>query len=226
VLAPARGGRGDIEPKLGLRFVRFGKERKTDMKRNLGCLLGAVAFLGGCMKPAADFDPMKKPAPSAEMKKLEGLVGNWNWTGEMVEPSKEEMMKYLPKDAKAPETTFKGTGKFEFILGGAVLKESGSMDMGEGQSMSYEGFWMWDAKAGKYRTYFLNDWSENGVGWVTPCGDCDGFCMKGDSVDAHGMKKHAEGCMKRIDKDTWEWSMTEHGPMGKMSMKGTSKRAK
>lgn len=196
------------------------------MKRNLWCLLGAAAFLGGCMKPTADMGPPKKPVQHEQMKKLDRLVGNWTWTGEMVEPSKEEMMKYLPKDAKPPQTTFAGTGKFEFILGGTVLKGSGSFDMGDGQKMNYEEFWAWDGKANKYRTYFLNDWSETGLGWVTPCGDCDGFCTKGDSVDAQGVKKHAEGCMKAVDKDTWEWSMTEHGPMGKMSMKGTSKRAK
>lgn len=196
--------------------------------RNLCMFLGAVALVGGCShsQPAADFDPMKKPAPSPEMKKLEGLVGNWTWTGEMVDPSAEEMKAHLPPGAPPPPATFTGTEKFEYILGGTVLRQSGSMDMGEGQKMSYEGFWMWDARAGKYRTYFLNDWSENGTGWVTPCGDCDGFCMKGDSVDAHGQKKHGEGCMKRVDKDTWEWSMTEKGPMGKMSFKGTSKRAK
>ena len=187
------------------------------MKRSLVSRVGFAILVGGCAKPAMDMGEMKKPSPAPEMKKLDGLVGSWKWTGEMVEPSMGDA---------GQQPTFSGTGKFEFILGGSVLKETGSMDMGEGQSMAYEGYWVWDAGAKKYRTYFLNDWSENGIGWVTPCGDCDGFCMKGDSVDAQGAKKRGEGCMKRIDKDTWEWSMTEKGPMGKMKMKGTSKRAK
>lgn len=178
------------------------------------------------MKPAADFDPMKKPAQPEQMKKLERLVGNWTWSGEMVEPTKEEMMKHLPPGAKAPPTTASGTGKYEFTLGGMVLRETGSMDMGEGMKMSFEGLWVWDAKAGNYAIHSVSDWGENGIGSASSCGDCDGFCMKGAAVDLHGMTKRYEGCMRFIDKDTLEWAMTERGPMGKMTFKGTSKRAK
>lgn len=195
------------------------------MKRNVWCLLGTVALLGGCMKPAMDADAMKKPAPPEQMKQLERMVGNWTWTGEMVEPSKEEMMKYLAKDAKPPETSFLGTGKTEMVLGGVALKSTGNFEL-EGQKMTYEEYMWWDGKAGKFRTWSMNDWGEIGSGWMTSCGDCDGFCSKADAIDAHGNKKRFEGCMKFIDKDTHEWTFTEHGPMGRMTMKGTSKRTK
>ena len=32
--------------------------------------------------------------------------------------------------------------------------------------------------------------------------------------------------MKFVDKDTHDWTFTESGPMGKMTIKGTSKRQK
>lgn len=196
------------------------------MKRRLFCLLGPAMLVGGCMKPAMDMGPPKKPEVPAEMKKLERLVGAWNWTGEMVCPTKEEMMKAMPPGSKEPQTKFAGTGKMEMVLGGAALRGTGSFDMGEGQMMTYEEYWWWDAKAGKFRTWSISDWLESGSGWATPCGDCDGFCNKGEGIDAQGNKKRYEGCMKFIDKDTHEWCFTEHGPMGKMTMKGTSKRAK
>ena len=190
------------------------------------CLtIATLVLAGGCMKPM-DMGPPKKPAPAAEMKKLERMTGTWNWTGQMVSPTKEEMMKHMPPGSKEPQTTFSGVGKGEMVLGGTAFKSTGSFDMGEGQKMTYEEYWWWDAKAGKYRAWSISDWNEVGTGWITYCGDCDGFCNKGDAIDSQGNKKHYEGCMKFVDKDTMEWSMTESGPMGKMSMKGSSKRQK
>jgi hypothetical protein len=173
-----------------------------------------------------DMGPPKKPAQAAEMKKLERMVGTWNWTGEMVSPTKEEMMKLMPPGSKEPQTTYAGTGKSEWVLGGTALKSEGSFDMGEGQKMTYLEYAMWDGKAKKFRTLSMSDWGEIGLGWMTPCADCDGFCSTGEVTDAQGNKKSAEGCMKWVDKDTQDWSFTERGPMGKMTIKGTSKRQK
>jgi hypothetical protein len=83
---------------------------------------------------------------------------------------------------------------------------------------------MWDGKAKKFRTLGMSDWGEIGLGWMTPCTDCDGFCSTGEATDAQGNKKRVEGCMKWVDKDTHDWTFTERGPMGKMTIKGTSKR--
>jgi len=189
------------------------------------CLtITALLMAGGCMKPPMSMDMHNKPAPAAEMKKLERMVGTWNWTAEMVCPSKEEMMKHMPPGSKEPQTTFTGIGKSEMVLGGTAIKSTGTFDMGDGQKMTYEEYWWWDAKAGKYASWSISDWSEVGTGWITPCGECDGFCTKANGIDAKGNKKRWTGCMKFVDNDTMEWSMTEHGPMGKMSMKGTSKR--
>ena len=185
-----------------------------------------LALVGGCTKPPMDMGPPQKPAPAAEMKRLERMIGTWNWTGEMVSPSKEEMMKYMPPGSKEPQTTFNGSGKMELVLGGAALKGEGSIDMGEGLKMTYIEYWMWDGKAKKYRTLSMSDWGEIGMGWATPCKDCDGFCMTGEARDAQGNKKRADGGMRIIDQDNHEWSFTESGPKGKMSMKGTSKRVK
>ena len=196
------------------------------MLRETCLTLGTVLLTGGCMKPPMDMGPPKKPSPPVEMKKLEKMSGTWNWTGEMVCPSKEEMMKHMPPGSKEPQMNFAGTGKAEMVLGGTALRSTGTFDMGEGQKMTYEEYAWWDAKAGKYRTWSISDWGEVGSGWMTACGDCDGFCSKADAIDAQGNKKRFEGCMKFLDKDTHEWSFTEFAAMGKMTMKGTSKRQK
>ncbi len=196
------------------------------MKRQVVGALAMLLAVGGCMRPEAPMGPLEKPAPAPEMKKLERMVGNWAWSGEMVSPSKEEMMEHMPAGSKEPQTTFGGTGKMEWALGGTALRGEGSFEIGEGQKMTYVEYWMWDGKAGKYRTLFLNDWGEIGEGWATPCRDCDGFCSKARSVDAQGNKKRVSGCMRWVDNDTHEWSFTESGPMGEFSMKGTSKRQK
>jgi len=196
------------------------------MLRKTCLTIGTLLLAGGCMKPPMDMGPPKKPAPAPEMKKLERMIGSWSWTGEMVCPTKEEMMKHMPPGSKEPQMTFAGTGKSEWALGGTAVKSEGSFDMGEGQKMAYVEYWMWDGKAKKYRTLSMSDWGEIGLGWVTPCTDCDGFCTTGEAVDAQGNKKRVEGCMKFVDKDTYDWTFTESGPMGKMTIKGTSKRQK
>ena len=191
------------------------------------CLtIATLVLAGGCMKPPMPMEPPKKPASAAEMKKLERMVGTWNWTGQMVSPTKEEMMKHMPPGSKEPQTTFAGTGKAEMVLGGTALKSTGTFDMGEGQKMTYEEYWWWDAKAKKYRTWSMSDWGEIGHGSITRCNDCDGFRSTAKATDAQGIKKRFEGCMRFTDKDTHEWCFTEAGPMGKMTMKGTSRRQK
>ncbi len=196
------------------------------MLRQFGFTFAVFTCAGGCMKPEAPMGPPTKPGPVAEMKNLEKMIGTWNWTGEIVCPSKEEMMKHMPPGSPEPQTVFQGTGKTEWALGGAALKSEGTFDMGEGQKMTYVDYWMWDGKAKKYRTLSMNDFGEIGEGWGTACKDCDGFCMTGKARDAQGNKKSAKGCVEFIDKDNHEWSFTEKGPMGKMTMKGTAKRVK
>jgi len=195
------------------------------MIRRTCLILATFVLAGGCMKPPMSMEPPKKPAPAAEMKNLEKMVGTWNWKGEMVSPTKEEMMKHMPPGSKEPPTEFSGIGKGEMVLGGTALHSIGTFDMGDGQKMTYEEYAWWDAKAGKYRNWSISDWGEVGSGWMTACKDCDGFCSKADAIDAQGNKKRFEGCMKFVNKDTMEWCFTEIGPMGKMTMKGTSKRA-
>jgi hypothetical protein len=199
--------------------------KETNMLRRMCTTLSALVLFGGCMKPPMDMGPPKKPAPAPEMKELEKLIGTWNYTWEIVSPSNEEMKKPMPPGSKEPQTSFKGTGKMEWAMGGTALKGEGTFDI-EGQKMTYVEYWMWDGRAKKYRTLLMNDWGEIGEGWVTRCKDCDGFCSTGKATDAQGNKKRADGCMWFVDKDTHEWTFTEKGPMGKMTMKGTSKRQK
>jgi len=196
------------------------------MPQRIGLMVGLSFIVGGCMQPSMSMDPPKKPTPSPEMKKFEYMVGTWADTSELVSPTKDEMMKHMPPGSKEPPTNFKGGGKTEWAMGGMALKHEGWMEMGEGLKGNYLEYWTWDPKVKKYRSWFLTDWGETGTGWVTPCDDCDGFCMKSQGVDAQGNKQRMEGCMRRVDQDTHDWNFTLRGPMGKMSMKGTSKRQK
>lgn len=197
------------------------------MNQPMGLTVGSLLLAAtGCMRPEMPPCPPTKPAQAPQMKALERLVGTWSWSGEMVSPTKEEIMKHMPPGSPPPPTTMTGSGKSEFVLGGHALKSEGTMDMGDGQKMTYVEYWMWDGRAEKYRAISMSDWAELGTGAFVPCDDCDGFCMKGTAVDAQGAKKGYEGCMRFVDNNTHEFTFTERGPMGKMTFKGTAKRQK
>lgn len=197
------------------------------MLRRLLSVLGPVTLLVGCMKPSMPMEPPQKPSPAPEMKKLEPMVGTWTETGEIVEPNPEEMKKMMPESERAKfKSTFAGGGKAEWAMGGIALKWEGWHDMGEGQKESFVEYWTWDPKVGKFHTLYVSDWGKTGAGVATPCESCNGWCVKGTGFDDLGQKSSYEGCLKMTDKDSMEWCFTERGPMGKMSLKGTSKRQK
>ena len=134
------------------------------------------------MKPPMKMGPPKKPSVPAEMKELEKFIGNSTWTGEMVSPTKEEVMKHMPPGSKEPPTTFAGGGKSEWAFGKLALKAEGWYDMGEGQKGNYIEDCMWDARAKKYHTWTIDDLGKTAAGWPAPCADCDGLCTTGPVV--------------------------------------------
>jgi len=197
------------------------------LQRLILLTLVPATLLVGCMKPPMSMEPPQKPSPAAEMKKLEPMVGIWTDTGEMVEPNPEEMKKMMSESERAKfKSTFVGGGKAELAMGGIALRWEGWHDMGEGQKESFVEYWTWDPKLGKFHTLYVSDWGKTGTGLVTPCESCNGWCMKGAGIDELGRKSSYEGCMEMLSKDSMDWTFTERGPMGKVSLKGTSKRAK
>ena len=194
------------------------------MARQMVLTICMAASIGWCMQPDTSMEMPKKPDPAAEMAKLARFVGEWPGTGEMVSPSPEEMKKYMPEDAPEPPSSFDVASTYEMTLDGQFLKSESWHDMGEGQRMTFVEYWAWDAKAGKYRTWYFSDWGEFGGGWLTSAKDGNNYRMTGNGQDAKGNKTGGSGTMTFTDKDTLEWTWNESGPEGKMEFKGTMKR--
>jgi hypothetical protein len=156
---------------------------------------------------------MEQPDPPAEMAKLERMVGKWSGTAEMVSGAPEG----------APDS-FKGESRMHFVHNGFYLMSEGWHEMGPGMKAHYTEIWAWDPGAGKYRTFWFSDMGEWGTGWATASADGSEFQIKADAMDAAGNKKSGTGTGRFVDDDTMEWTWTERGPMGEMTMKGTSHR--
>ena len=184
----------------------------------------ALAFIGGCAQPQMQTGPPQKPTPAPELAKLARLIGTWGGTAEMVSPSPEEMKSEMPEGAEEMPSTFAGSGKFEWTLGGMCLRGEGWYEMGPDQRANYVEFWTWDAKVKMYRILYLNDWGEIGQGWAWFDDDGNTIRMKSSGQDAEGTSKRGQGTMTFLGNDAYEWTWSEKGPMGKMEMKGTSRR--
>ena len=169
----------------------------------------------------AGADPMQKPAPSPEMKRLELFVGTWTGTAEMVTPPKMPRKDAGPATAPATTmpTTYNGGSTGEWALGGMALRTHGWYEMPNGQRVNYLEYWMWDPQAKKYRTLFMSEMGEYGQGWLTADEAFKNFTYTGKSN-----RSKVNGTMRMTDERTMEWNMTEKGPHGKMQMKGTSRK--
>jgi|CXWL01.1.fsa_nt_gi hypothetical protein len=200
------------------------------MFRRVACLVLPLALLTGCHRlhgPNAMPPTPSKPAPAAQMKFLEPMLGNWAGTGDIVDPDPETIKAMMPESERAEfKSTFAGGSKGEWALGGTALQMTGWYEMPDGQKGNYLEYWTWDAREGKFRTWFASDWSEAGAGWAIPSADGKCFCVEGSSYDAMCNKKKFDGCMCVKDNDTLEWNFTEKSPMGRFTMHGTSKRQK
>lgn len=194
------------------------------MKQSLIMVCASLVFAGGCGRHDWSMEAPKKPAPPPEMKLLEKMVGTWEGTATMLEPSPEAMKEHMPEGAPDMPNEFKGGGKTEWVMGGMYLKSDGWHEMGDGLKAQYVEYIGWDAKAGKYRTCFFSDWGEQGTGLMTANDDGKSFRVKTQGSDAEGRTKRGEGTMTITDDNTIDWTWTEKGPMGTMKLKGTSKR--
>lgn len=185
----------------------------------LGSLVLVGFIAGGCAKHEMG-DPFAKAKPAPEMTKLGRLVGHWSGTAEMIEPSVEEMKKYMPD--KNLSGTMKGTSKAEWLLDGMVLKQEGWHEMPDGTKGQFLELIVWDPKAKTYRTFWFMDNGDVGVGTMTSSDDGNTYHFKGNNIV--GTKSHGKGTMTFVnDREvTWDWS--ERGAMGSVKMKGTNKK--
>lgn len=183
----------------------------------VGCAQMKSTF--GMDKPKDMEAEMKRAGPPVQLKQLEPFIGTWEGTAEMVPDPKSPA-------ATQPVETYKGGGKSEWALDGRAMVSTGWHDMPDGQKANYVEYVLWDANAKKFRTYFMSDWGENGSGWMWADPDGQTFHWSANGVDAHGHKSSMTGTSTVVDGNTMNWRFSQKGPMGKMNMKGTSKRVK
>lgn len=190
----------------------------------LACLLVCSAGCEQMKKVTTKSQPMamedmKKPAPPVQLKQLEPFIGSWEGTAQVVPPANSPA-------ATQPVMTYKGGGSHEWALDGMAMKSTGWHEMPNNQKATFIEYMTWDAGARKFRSHYVSDWGDSGDGWMwtDPGGQTFHWTAKG--VNAQGQKSSMSGTSTLVDSNTMTWSFTESGPMGKMEMKGTSKRVK
>jgi hypothetical protein len=160
---------------------------------------------------------MKKPSQPVQMKQLDPFIGTWEGTAEMVP---------LLGSAAAtqPVQSFRGGVTTEWALDGMAVRSGGWHEMPDGQRSNSIEYITWDSRAQKFRTYYTSDWGDTGVGlmWADPGGQMFHWTAKG--INARGQTSSMSGTSTVVDKNTMNWTFIENGPMGSMTMKGTSKR--
>ena len=185
----------------------------------VGCEQMKSTFSRNKSKPVS-MDEMKRPAPPVQLKQLEPFIGSWEGTAEMVPDPKSPA-------ATQPAQTFKGAGTSEWTMDGMAMKSTGWHEMPNDQKANYIEYVVWDANAKKFRSYYVSDWGENGSGWMWLDPDGRTFHWTGKGVNAQGQNSSMSGTSTLEDGgNTMSWRMTERSPMGKMELKGTSKRVK
>ncbi len=180
-------------------------------------LLVTMAPLTGCA-PKMTIEEMKamKPQRPVELDRLDAFAGTWDSTGEATMCGLDETLK-----CRATETVrWEGDGWY--------LVSSGTFTMDEWGDMKGTATWMYDAKAKKYRSTWVDSMGSFAVGESRYDAKKGIWTMKGTSYTPFG-KTSTKGWVKFTDPDTMEWEWTEYamgGLMKTMSMTGTSHRRK
>lgn len=188
------------------------------MRRRFPCaVLSAIALVGlsGCM-PKMTVEEMKAMMPErpAELDALNAFVGTWDFTGEMRMAGVDEVL------------TSSGTSELTWEGDKWYLVGHGVYSMPEFGDMKGMETWMYDAKAKKYRTLWVDSMGSLGVGTATRYKKTDTWTLKGTSYGPFG-KTTGKGTLKFADPNTMEWTWKDYafGGLIKVSeMYGTSKR--
>lgn len=127
--------------------------------RSLCLILTAASIaITGCSQSNAGPEAMaemKPPPRPKELDRLEQFVGSWTGEGEMKGPGMPEAMKST------------SNGEFKWALDKNYVIENMTMKMGDDMEMSAIGIWTWDAKAGKYRSWWFDSFGTSGAGTST-----------------------------------------------------------
>ena len=188
------------------------------MCRFIASLCGVV-LLTGCQPPKMTMAELfGKPEKSAELARLERLVGTWSGTAEMVSPTAAEMSEMIT-DGDVPES-FQGSEEYKWVLDGQFLMGEGWHEMPNGERANYIMFWTWDDKANKYRTWYFGSMGEWGKGSVRFKGD-NIMHVKAKGHGPHGDMR-GKGQMTFVTDDKMDWTWQEGNLFFQMKMKGSS----
>jgi hypothetical protein len=177
---------------------------------------------GGSSAPS--FAALKKPMPAPELSELARLVGNWSGSAELVAP-------FPDRETGAPggapgdgRPSFKGGGKFQWVLDGMFLKGEGWHDLGGERRIHYVEYVTWDSQAEGYRNWWFNNFGAHGQGWMTFDADGKTIRVKTQAIDVLGQPTMRTRTMTFIDDNVIDWTWSEDGPTGKLKLIGTSRR--
>ena len=156
-----------------------------------------------------------KPPPHPELELLQPMVGSWKGQSKLVHPASS--------DGGEP-VVLEGGGRAEWALGGMVLKREGWRQVGEGQISNYVEYIAWDPKAGKFHTWFHDDWGQSGEGWLSLDPDGRTFRYRAKQSRFDGGVSEGEGTAVFVSDDVVEWTWTADG--GAQRLEGTDRRSR
>lgn len=180
-------------------------------------LLTALALTAGCQQPAHDMQAGPPPRP-AELDRLESWAGTWTGTGECTI--------HTPEGPQKCNVT--GTEYATWTCDKRFLMSNCEYDMG-GEIGKMTGISMvtWDAKGGKYRSWWFDSMGTCAEGTMSfdEKNNCWTMKSKGHNPMT-GEPTCGEGSFKvSADGRSMEWTMTEWDSWKlkkSMEMKGTS----
>jgi hypothetical protein len=172
-------------------------------------------MLAGCM-PTLTVEKLKEQMPErpVELDKLDMFIGQWEATSEMKMCVLEEPLTGI------------GTTTVSWGLDRRYLVEQGEYDMGELGKMEGTGYWTYDPKSKKYRTWWFDSYGASGQGTAKYCEKSRTWKFKAKSRGFMG-KSIGKGTATFVDDDTIEWTWTERDGTGLfkvMEITGTNKR--
>lgn len=194
----------------------------TPTRKLVLCIAVAALGLAGCAEKKLTIEDLKKMPPPqrpAELSKLDFLVGNWNYSGDIKMAGLDQLLH--------------GTGKgtIAWDCGNRILVEHMTWEipeLGEAGKMNGLALYTYDP----HERDFVNVWASDAGDMVH--GEMDyhektgTWHLKGwGRSPMTGEKVRVTGTMKQIDANTFEWTHEEHDALGlkrHLEMKGTSKK--
>ena len=189
------------------------------MKTARGLCVAALLLTGlglvGCHK-SGTAAKMQPPVRPAELDRLEAFIGSWQGTAEIRVPGSDKVV------------TGSGVNSVTWEADRWVLVERSEGMVGDDSRFAGLQVWVWDAKAGKYRTYYFDNAGGISEGTVKYDDTTATWHMKWTNRNTTtGERTVGERTVRMPDDVTWEWDHTEWDGfklVKSMEMKGVSRK--